>query len=102
MRTRRLLGSFDEGRNPVAKRDGEHAGQERVVVGRWTSSKQLQPILLMTLNDEKHLNPTSDFPIEDDHISSLQLVGFAVVVVLLILIPSCCWTPIHREKAKRH
>ncbi len=45
-----------------------------------------------------HMSLDADFPLEDDHISLLQLVVFSVVVVLFILIPSCCSSPIAKGK----
>jgi len=40
-----------------------------------------------------------DDPFEDEpHISALQLVAFAILVIFLILIPNCCTTPIEKDK----
>jgi hypothetical protein len=44
----------------------------------------------MGFESTSNIDPVFDDPLEDEHISSLQLVAFSVFVILVILIPSCC------------
>ena len=46
----------------------------------------------MTFDATSNLDLLLDDPLEDEHLSSLQLAAFSVAVILVILLPSCCYS----------